>query len=948
MLGEPSFAGTRPFASLRATWLPLLHYFGNALLQVDHRLHSGYNSYRVKPMSTLLLTTKLHIPRGRLDLVPRPHLIERMSDALTRPLTLISAPAGFGKTTLLGEWIGQCEPRVAWVSLDEQDNDTTRFWTYIIAALQRLDPGLGENALALLNARGQSPQPLSTSFERRGEAEWTESALIALLNEIAAAPNALVLVLDDYHLITAPAIHQTIAFLLDHLPAFLHLVLISRADPPLPLARLRARGQLAEIRTDDLRFTPDEAATFLNRIMDLKLAADQVAALESRTEGWIAGLQMAVLSIQGRADIDSFVSAFAGSHRYILDYLAEEVLNRQPEAIQTFLLHTCLLDRLSAPLCDAVSAQESGHSQTMLEYLERANLFITSLDDERRWYRYHALFAEALRHRLAQTQPDSVRDLHRRASEWHAENGFAAEAIRHALAAREYERAANLIEQSAITLLGLVEEATLQTWLDALPADVVRAHPSLGIAYAWVLGLRGELGALEARLDEIESRLTGADGATLADSTRDDLLGQVAALRAQVAFGRQDLPGAIALCRQALARLAEDRILTRAVVVFHLGLAERVQGDPAAERDLRQAGMLAQSAGNFMFELLVLDNLAALQEVQGKLHEAERTYRQMLQLEARRDGQPLTIAGLAHIGLGKLRRERNELDAARRDLDEGIALSRLGGLGQEVEFDGLITLALVSHRQGSATDADELLRKAMHIARQRNRPDWVMRVATFAARLALARGAVDEAARWAQTYGIRADGELTEWLEIEHTTLARLFIAQGKPAEALSLLGRLLASAEAAGRMGRVTEILALQALAFQAQADHTAAMKALDRALALAEPEGYSRLFADEGEPMAVQLRQAAARGVAVEYVAKLLSALSPPPGVPRLIEPLSEREHQVLRLVAAGLTNQQIADELVVVVATVKAHINRIYRKLDVTNRVQAIARARELHLL
>jgi LuxR family maltose regulon positive regulatory protein len=904
-------------------------------------------------MATLLLTTKLHVPRARLDLVPRPHLIERLSDALTRPLTLVSAPAGFGKTTLLGEWIVRREPRVAWVSLDEQDNDTTCFWTYIIAALQRLDPGLGENALAMLHARGLSPQPLSTSFEPRGEAEWAEAALIVLLNEIEAAPNARVLVLDDYHLITAPAIHQTIAFLLDHLPASMHLVLISRADPPLPLARLRARGQLAEIRTDDLRFTPDEAATFLNRIMDLKLSADQVAALESRTEGWIAGLQMAALSMRGRADIDSFVSAFAGSHRYILDYLAEEVLNRQPEAVQTFLLLTCLLDRLNAPLCDAVLAQESGYSQTMLEYLERANLFITSLDDERRWYRYHPLFAEVLRHRLAQTQPGRAPDLHRRAGEWHAENGFTAEAIRHALAAGEVERAANLIEQSAITLLGLVEEATLQAWLDALPADVVRAHPSLGIAYAWVLGLKGELGALEARLDEIEARLAGANDAALADATRDDLLGQVAALRAQVAFGRQDLPGAIALCRQALARLAEDRILTRAVVVFHLGLAERVQGDPAAERDLRQAGMLARSAGNLVFELLVLDNLAALQEVQGKLHEAERTYRQMLQLGARRDGQRLTIAGIAHIGLGKLRREWNELDTAQRELDEGIALSQLGGIGQEIEFDGLITLALISQAQGHAIGADEMLRKAMHIAQQRNRPDWVMRVATFAARLALARGNVAEAARWAQTYGIRADGGLTEWLEIEHTTLARLLIAQGKPAEALSLLGRLLEVAEAAGRMGRVIEILALQALAFTAQGDRTSATKALDRALALAEPEGYSRLFADEGEPMAALLRQAAARGVAVEYVAKLLGALapspsSPPPRVPPLIEPLSERELQVLRLVAAGLTNQQIADELVVVVATVKAHINRIYRKLDVTNRVQAVARARELNLL
>ncbi len=503
------------------------------------------------PATQDLLATKLYIPHVRSQIVPRPRMIARLNQTQLCPLTLICAPPGFGKTTLLSQWIPTSEWCVCWVSLDGSDNDPIRFWSYFIAALQSLKPELGATALELL----QSPQPPPV-----------ESILTLLLNDIAAFNVDFALVLDDYHVITKPAIHAALAFLIDHLPPHMQVVITSRIDPPLPLARLRVRGQLTELRAADLRFTPDEVAAFLNEVMGLRLSADEVAALEQRTEGWIAGLQLAALSMQDHADIASFIRSFTGSHAYIIDYLAEEVVQRQSAEIRSFLLQTSILERMNGPLCDAVTGRSD--SQPLLEQLEHANLFITPLDDRREWYRYHHLFAEVLQVHLRRDQPELAPELHGRASEWCEQHGLTAEAIGHALSAADFERAARLVEQTAWTLIGHGELSTLQTALDRLPAPLVQARPRLGLAYATILSISNRLAALEARLNEVDGVLADdklrRDESLLAD--RDALLGQSAILRAHLALEHyEDPPRAVDLCRQALARISSENTQLRSV-----------------------------------------------------------------------------------------------------------------------------------------------------------------------------------------------------------------------------------------------------------------------------------------------------------------------------------------------------------------------------------------------
>ena len=887
-------------------------------------------------MATPLLTTKLYIPPVRPELVSRPRLIERLNAGLLhkRKLTLISAPAGFGKTTLLSEWTRGCERPIAWVSLDKDDNDPTRFWGYFVAALQTVRARIGKAALALLH----SPQPPPI-----------EAILTTLINEITGIPDGFALVLDDYHVIEAQPIHDALAFLLDHLPPQIYLVIATRADPPLPLSRLRGRGQLIELRTADLRFTPDEAAAFLNQVMGLRLPAEDVAALEARTEGWIVGLQMAALAMQGQGTerIASFVAAFAGSHRYILDYLTDEVLLQQPESVQTFLLQTAILDRLTAPLCDAVTERSDG--QTMLERLEAANLFIVPLDDERRWYRYHHLFANLLRRRLSRTQPDLLPALHLQASDWYEKTGLVGEAVSHALAAEDVERAARLVEGRALAMIFLGELTTLVGLLDALPDEVVRSRPWLCIAHAWALVFAGLLDAVELRLKGAETTLDTFGDARRAEGRH--IAGHIAAIRAYIAALRGDMSRAAEFTREALEQLPEEDLAVRGLSAGLLGTVLRWSGDlVAAAQALARAIAITQAASDSHAAVEALYNLAAVQFAQGQLHKTVATCRDALLLAdeyIERGGRRLPIVAPGYYLMSQVLREWNDLEGALRHAREAIELCEQWGWPEGLAF-GYLRLARALQAVGDADGAHEAIRKARQAASGLS-PWFGAHMAAHQARLWLAQGNLTPASHWAQESGLSADDELNYQYMGEYSVLARVLIAQVRLDEASRLLARLLEMTEAAGAMSYVIETLVLQALALQAQGKDDQALTVLERALSFAEPEGYVRTFIDKGAPMAALLRTAASRGIALDYVSKLLAAFGEVafPSAP-LVEPLSERELEVLRLLAAGLSNREIAAELFLAVGTVKKYTSNIYGKLNVHKRTQAVARARELGLL
>jgi LuxR family maltose regulon positive regulatory protein len=936
-------------------------------------------------MAVPLIRTKIHVPSVRPELVSRLRLIERLNAGLEHRLTLISAPAGFGKTTLLSEWIQdrRTSPlHFAWVSLDEGDNDPARFWTYFIAALQAAQAEVGKDALSMLQS--SQPPPI-------------EAILTILINEIIDRPGAFVLVLDDYHLIEAQLIHNALSFFLDHLPPSVHLVIAGRADPPLPLARLRGRSQLTELREADLRFTPDEAAVFLNQVMHLRLAAEDVAALAARTEGWITGLHMAALSMQGREDIAGFIAAFTGSHRYILDYLVEEVLYRQPEEVQTFLLQTAILDRLTGPLCDAVTMARPrdvhsgqagrGNSQEMLERLDADNLFIMSLDEERRWYRYHHLFTDLLRNQLGRIQPDLLPTLHRRASDWYERNRLPAEAVGHALAAGDLERVARLVEGNALAMMDHGELTTLVKWLDALPGELVRSRPWLCVFYAWTLVYTGQLDVVEVRLQDAERSLddlTRAEIPTLCQvnaspgKVRQDIEGHIAAIRAYVAASREEIAQAIEFAHQAIRLLPERDLMARSFAALVLGSGYRYSGDlVAASQALVEAVATSRPAGDSHLAILSSCNLAGQLIYQGQLYKAAAIFRELLQpvspalplsSKGERGGgtsvRRLPFTGLASTGLATVLREWNDLESAERLAKEGLELSKQWEQA-EILMHGYVELAQVLQAREHEDEALDAVRRARQIARG-VAPLFVDTTAAVEARLWLAQGDVAAAARWVHESGVSVDDELSFRHGLLYTTLARVLIAQGKQDEALGLLARLLEVAEASGAIGYAIENLALQAIALQAQDEIDQALATLERALALAEPEGYVRTFADEGAPMAALLRKAAAWGLYPDYVDKLLAALEseikgerktpssspssaiPGPGSSPLVEPLSEREIEVLRLIAAGMSNREIADELFLAIGTVKKHINNIFGKLSVRKRTQAVARARELGML
>jgi LuxR family transcriptional regulator, maltose regulon positive regulatory protein len=901
-----------------------------------------------------LLATKVSIPRTRPHRLVRSLLIQRLNQGMARELILVCTPAGFGKTTLLADWATSTNWAVAWLSLDPDDNDPARFWRYAVAALDRVVGGLGEQLLPLLTA----PTPLSG-----------QGVVTALSNQLQALPDELALVLDDYHAIEEPAIHDSLAFLLSHLPPRLHLAISSRSDPPLPLARLRASGQLAELRAADLRFTPQEAAAFLQEVWGLELAAEAIAALETRTEGWAVGLQLAALSLQGQPDPEGFLDAFAGTHRYVLDYLSEEVLARQPDQVRTFLLETSILERLCGPLCDAVTGDSDG--QRLLEELERANLFLLALDEERRWWRYHHLFADLLRARLVQTQPELVPELHRRAATWCEQHGLIDEAIRHAVAAEEAAWATRLVEEYLDETLRRGEDATLSRWLALLPDDAVRSAPALCLAQGLMQFHLGHLESVERLLEHAERafdprRGPRGPGVPTTGGMVAELSAAIALLRGELAAVRGDSGETAGYARSALTQMAEQergpRFWARWLLAFADWMGGRLED---AERTF--AAMLAEgrAAPDLYPVMSTGSTLARVQRARGKLSAALRTYREGLRFATEGGRLSAYHAGEPHVGIAQVLYERNELDDALRHVAEGIELCRHVMVLRERDR-GLATLAWIRQAMGQPDAALQAMNEACRMYPTVGVAGLFNPAPAERARLLLAQGRIEEAARWTKERGLTADDDISYPWERDYLVLARVLLAQAEPNRALGLLERLDTLAESQGRTGDLIQVRALRALALQAAGDHQGALALLAEALAMARPEGYVRVFADEGPPMAALLRSligtsrrgrgAAGGAAATEHLHRVVQAFGPArarsdqtaPAGTGLIEPLTERELEVLRLLAAGRRNRDIARELVVTQETVKKHLSHIFAKLGAANRTEAVAHARRLGLI
>jgi LuxR family maltose regulon positive regulatory protein len=911
-----------------------------------------------------LLATKLFIPPIRPGLVPRPRLLEQLN-ACAYPgckLILISAPAGFGKTTLVGEWVqamGRADPpmAIAWLSLDEGDSDPARFLAYFIAALNQaegIEAALGKGSLSML----QSPQPPPI-----------EAVLTPLINEIATIPDRMIFVLDDYHVLESTLVDEVLTFLLEYLPPQIHLVIASREDPHLSLSRLRARGQMTELRAMDLRFTTSEAAEFLNQTMGLSLSSEDIAALETRTEGWIAGLQLAAISMQGHEDASHLIKAFTGSHKLIQDFLIEEVLGQQSERIQKFLLQTSILDQLTGSICDALTHQSN--SQSILESLERANLFIIPQDDERRCFRYHHLFADLLRLRLRQTQPEQLLVLHSQASKWYEKNGFADEAIAHALHAEDFERAVYLIEQHVDTIWAHGEYTKLRRWLVGLPDELVLSRPQLCIFQAWELFASGQLDAAERFLQAAElANDPNTDQASETESQSQDqpsgssrlrVRGRAAAIQAWMdAYRRHNIAGLIQHLRQALEYLPDQDSHWRGAVATTLGDVYAFSGDLPAAYQARLVAMKAcEAAGNTYHFMYNSAKLALNLKAQGRLLQVQELCQQRVRFANESGMSQAAVVGWLLAIWGEGLAELNDLDRALDLVEKSIELTEHGG---DVGMLGWSYLGLtrVLFARGDMAGAEKIVQKMNKKTQESIVPTWIMNLnAAWQSRIWLAQGKLDAAAQWVRERGLEPDKSPSYLNKYKYLTLARILIAQGQEEESTRLLQGMLEESEVGGDTTRAIEILILQALALHAGGDANRAMQVLERALTLAEPRGFYRIFVDEGPSMAPLLYQALDRGIAPDYANRLLQAfpIDEPqqvePSVSQVsesgyIEPLSEREIEVLQLIAEGLTNPEIAARLILSLYTVKSHTRNIYGKLDVNNRTQAVTKARTLGIL
>jgi LuxR family maltose regulon positive regulatory protein len=877
-------------------------------------------------MAEPLIATKLNIPQRRFATVPRSRLTERMGAADAAKLILVAAPAGFGKTTIVTEWLSALghDQRRAWLSLDTRDDDAATFWPYLIAALERAAPGVGAAPLELLQ---------SSSIE---------AALATLVNEVHARSDETVLVLDDYHVIQDTAVHAGMAFLIESLPANLRLVITSRSDPPLPLARLRARGELLELRAADLRFTTTEAAAYLNDTMGLAVGADDVVALGDRTEGWIAALQLAALSLQGREDPGRFIAGFAGDDRYVVDYLVEEVLDRQPEGVRRFLLETSILSRLTGGLCDAVTAADGGAA--MLASLDRANLFLVPLDEQREWYRYHHLFAEMLRGRLLHEDAGSVASLHLRASDWFERHGHATEAISHAIDAGAFDRAADLILLAMPAMQQRRQEVTLVRWFELLPAELIRSRPSLGVGFAGTLLSSGRTDGVEALLRDAEAAIGGTSEGIQA------IEGGIALYRAAQALTSGELETAATHARLAV-ELAEGRDhIDRGSAAGLLGLVLWSRGTlTEAQRSWEVAVAELGLAGHHSDVLGLSIAVADTQLVQGRLSAAQHTYRDALELAAR-STPPLRGAADMHVGMSEVLRERADLEGAREQLTAAEALGEYAGLPQS-RHRRRVAAARLAIAEGDAAAAIALFDEAERLYTPDFFPD-VRPISALRARAQLAVGRDAEAVEWARRSGLKTDDTLSYLLEFQHATLARVLASTSSDptvvAGAHHLVERLLEAAEREGRGGSVLEVLVLQAVLLGGVGHTEEALDALARAVALAEPEGHVRVFADEGEPMSRLLTLLVKRGGAGAYLRRLAVAETVAPRQQDLIDPLSERELEVLRLLATELSGPEISRRLVISLNTLRTHTKNIYSKLAVASRREAVRRAGELGLL
>lgn len=893
-------------------------------------------------MMPTILVTKLYVPPPPPKAVLRPRLMERMNEGLHRKLILISAPAGFGKTTLVSEWLAGCGQAVAWLSLDEGDNDPVRFLTYLVASLQTIADDIGNGVLAAIQT-SQPPMAIN------------EFLLATLVNEIAAVPNEFILVLDDYHLIDSEPIDQALAFLLDHLSSQMRLVIATREDPSLPLARYRARGQLTELRAADLRFTPGEAAEFLNRVMGLNLSAEDIAALETRTEGWIAGLQLAALSMQGREDVAGFIQAFTGSHRFVLDYLLEEVLYRQPDNIQAFLLRTSILELMCASLCEAIFPDAIG--QQTLELLEHANLFLISLDNERRWYRYHHLFADLLRQRLEQNLPSSgITELHIRASEWYEQNGLLLEAFRHALTAGEFVRAARLAEA-----VWQVMDRNFQTavWLDRvknLPDAIVHSRPGLCIQLAWACSDVGDLESSEIWLQNAELALAGMTDQAESES----LPGTIALIRAKNAQNEGDLAATIKYAELAIQHFSREDNFLLATAVITLGFTHWATGD--LEASLRAIHVWMDDMarlGNHMFVAASAFAVADMQVILGCLNDAKKSLQQGIRRAATLGPDAKNITAHHHLGLALLAHEQGDEAALTLHLQTAADLGQRTTL-IDWQHRWSLAQARLSESAGEWDAALEWLDEARR-GYVKNPIPILQPIAARKARIYLKQGRLERAQAWARERGIATGDEVRYLTEYEHLTLAQVRLAEGHFTGINDLLERLLTLAETQKRTGSVIEILLTQALVHQAQGSRRNALVTLEQALVLAEPEGYLRIFIDKGEAMRLLLlnfRETRTAHPLHSYAGKIVAAFAKPAKVASqpmitakttaIIEPLTDRELEIIGLIADGKSNGEISQQLYLAISTVKGHNMRIFAKLQAQNRTEAVARARELGLL
>ena len=904
-------------------------------------LTSGESAEGLLPaeQSKHLLRTKFFVPPIRSSQIARPRLSQLIDGGLDRALILVSAPAGYGKTTLVSSWLKETKIPSAWLSLDGGDNDPVRFLQYLIATLSPLASGVEAEAPGML---------------QRNQPSQFENVINLLVNELASFPEPFVLVLDDFHVIQSESVLKILAYLLEHLPPQMHLALLSRTDPLLPLSRLRARNKLTDIRADQLRFTRDEIAAFLNDVMGLALSAEDLSAMETRTEGWIASLQLAALSMQSIKDIHGFVAAFTGSHHYVMDYLVEEVLGLQTKKVGNFLMQTSILDHMCGPLCESVidaNPEEPVDGQAMLEALERMNLFVIPLDDERRWYRYHHLFADMLRKRLEQHYPDSLPRLHQRASRWFEQNGLASEAIRHSLTGGDQERAIQLIEQYGPLLLMSAELNALSGWIKAVEARS-QAHPWIHIIKAWLSILTGQPERAEEEFQPAEKLISSRKP----DTNIKLMQGAMATGRSYRSFMEGDTNRTAIFAREAV-KILPDLDLTsrsiRGIATALLGEASLMNGElESALQACTEAKQIGQASGNVPVVIIVNCALGRIFTEQGLLHQAAEMYAEALQIATRPDGRKMVTAGEPYTELSQVSYEWNDLENALEQAHSCVALCRQSGQ-ETFQATGSIMLARLERIHGNTKTAVENMNIAEKLMKEHHFAfKYTIWVKHALVRLWIALGDLEKASHIVEESGITTHDEIPYLREPEFLALLRLLLAQGDYDASLALSKRLLHQAETGKRAGRVIEVLVLQALIYQGIKDLDHALAALKRALSLARPEGYIRTFVDEGEPMLRLLHLARSRQIETEYVTALLSVFEKTTGPTQpphklLTEPLTAREVEVLNLIKAGCSNQDIADRLVISMPTVKRHISNIYTKLGVKSRTQAVSIGKELKL-